>query len=92
LEEAMSKRPTDREKLLFKLNRLTDSEIREVLNYISRFETMKRSLPLLEASDDDLVALLSAAYENCRARQVFEWESARRKAEARASTQRDARR
>ena len=84
----MSKRPTDREKLLFKLNHLTDSEIREVLTYISRFETMKRSLPHLEAGDDDLVSLLSGAYENRRARQVFEWESARRKAEVRASTQR----
>ncbi|MFN0107987.1 MAG: hypothetical protein ACKVZH_03965 [Blastocatellia bacterium] len=32
-------------------------------------------------SEDELLALLSSAYENRRACQVFEWEAARRKSE-----------
>ncbi len=85
----MSKRLTDRERLLFKLNRLSDSEVKEVLNYISNLDVRRRDASPAESADDDLVTMLSAAYENRRARQVFEWESARRRAEARAITQRN---
>ena len=84
----MSKRPTDREKLLFKLNHLSDHEIKEVLNYISGLEKTRVASPHPDIGEDDLVALLSGAYENLRARQIFEWESVRRKAEVRASIQR----
>jgi hypothetical protein len=88
----MSKRLTNREKLLSKLNQLSDSEIGELLNYISMMEKGGRGAGNPETSDDELLMLLSAARENRRARQVFEWESARRKAEARASTHRHAQR
>ena len=37
------------------------------------------------AWEDDLVALLSDAQENRRARQAFEWEAVRRRAERRAA-------
>lgn len=86
----MSKRLTDREKLLFKLGHLTDSQVKDVLNYISKLDVRKRDISPSESPDDDLVTMLSAAYENRRARQVFEWESARRRAEARAIAQRNA--
>jgi hypothetical protein len=88
----MSKRLTNREKLLSKLNQLSDSEIGELLSYISTMEKGRRGVGNSETSDDELLMILSAARENRRARQVFEWESARRRAEARASTYRQAQR
>jgi hypothetical protein len=88
----MSKRLTNREKLLSKLNQLSDSEIGELLNFISTMEKSGRSAANSEALEDELLLLLSAARENRRARQVFEWESARRRAEAKASTHRHAQR
>jgi hypothetical protein len=88
----MSKRLTNREKLLSKLNQLSDSEIGELLNFISTMEKSGRSAANSEALEDELLLLLSAARENRRARQVFEWESARRRAEAKASTHRYAQR
>jgi len=84
----MSKRLTDREKLLFKLDHLSDSEVEEVLEYVSIMEAMKRERrqpEYNEPADDDLLAILSGARENLRARQVFEWEAVRRSAEARAA-------
>ncbi len=88
----MSKRLTNREKLLSKLNQLSDSEIGELLNFISTMEKGRRSGANSEAFEDELLVLLSAARENRRARQVFEWESARRRAEAKASIHRHAQR
>jgi hypothetical protein len=84
----MRKRQTDREKLLHKLDRLTDHEIREVLFYVSRLDSPGRDQA--DGGEDDLVMALSGAYENRRARQVFEWESARRRAEVPAVLQRAA--
>jgi hypothetical protein len=84
----MRKRPTDREKLLFKLNNLSDIEIREVLYYIASLETRGPAKSKAELGDDDLTSLLCAAYENRKAQQVFEWEAVRRKAEARGAQQR----
>ena len=81
----MSKRLTDQERLIFKLTHLTDTEIEEVLDFISRMEKKRteRQQREREVIDDDLLAILVSARENCRARQVFEWESVRRRAEAR---------
>jgi hypothetical protein len=91
-EVAMSKRLTDRERLLSKLNHLSDHEVEEVLDFVSSMETKKHELVQRDGADDDLLKTLSSARENRRARQVFEWESARRRAEARASTNSYARR
>jgi hypothetical protein len=97
----MSKRLTDREKLLFKLERLTDPEIEEVLKYISLMENTRPSSPepasieipeIADSFDDDLLASLSAKHENQRARQVFEWESTRRGVEEQTQGYRSARR
>jgi hypothetical protein len=88
----MGKRLTDREKLLFKLDHLSDSEVQEVLDYVSIMEAMKRERAQPEVLEDELLALLSSARENRRARQVFEWDSVRRRADASASAQHYARR
>jgi hypothetical protein len=81
----MAKRITERQRLAFKLDSLTDSEVKEVLDYISIMESMRRAAAAPAAFEDDLIALLADAQENQRARQAFEWESARRRAERRAA-------
>ncbi|HKX33295.1 MAG TPA: hypothetical protein VJ302_36800 [Blastocatellia bacterium] len=85
----MSKRLTDRELLLSKLNYLGDQEIEAVLDFVSQYEAsvQDQAPPEItrEITDDDLIAALSSARENRRAREVFEWEAVRRRAEARAS-------
>lgn len=81
----MAKRLTERQLLALKLDVLNDSEVREVLDYISIMESMRRSSVTDGLWEDDLVAQLSDAHENQRARQAFEWESVRRRAERRAA-------
>lgn len=82
----MAKRLTERQRLALKLDSLNDSEVVEVLDYISIMESMRRATALPGVWEDELVALLADARENKRARQAFEWESARRRAERRAAT------
>lgn len=82
----MAKRITERQRLAFKLESLNDTEVKEVLDYISIMESMRRaSVAPAGAWEDELIALLSDAQENRRARQAFEWESVRRRAERRAA-------
>lgn len=92
----MSKRLTNREKLLSKLNNLTENQIAELLKFVAILEKGRSGdanpetasqIPT-QASEDELLVSLSAARENRRARQVFEWESVRRRAEVRASIHR----
>lgn len=98
----MSKRLTDRERLLHKLQQMSDNEVEDILDYVSLMErttqrhaqrdaskdpkTAPGSMRSPSHSDDELLAMLSAAYENRRALQVFEWETARRRAEVRAGS------
>ncbi len=94
----MSKRQTDRERLLHKLQQMTDSEVEDLLDYVSLMERTKQRLSHRDNPkdqkatnsqmnpDDELLVLLSAAYETRRACQVFEWEATRRKAELRAGS------
>jgi hypothetical protein len=82
----MAKRLTERQRLALKLDSLNDTEVVEVLDYISIMESMRRASLLPGAWEDDLVAVLADARENKRARQAFEWEAVRRRAERRAST------
>ena len=81
----MGRRLTDREKLLFKLDHFTDGEVSELLDYASIMEAMKREISQPDIFEDELLDLLSSARENQRAQQVFEWETARRRAEQRTS-------
>lgn len=69
-----------------KIDELNESETLEVLDYISellsaRHPKSKDKNPI----NDDLIGSLQEAYENKRARQVFEWETARRQNARRAA-------
>ena len=81
----MANTPNQRQFLASKLESLSESEVDEVLDYISAIESMRRSQTLTSALDDELLAALVDARENRRARQAFEWEAVRRKAERRAA-------
>ncbi len=97
----MNTRPTERERLLFKLDRLSETEINEVLDYVTLLESNHNESgnsqsPLFPesapaAADEDVVTVLGAAYENRRARQVVEWEAIRRRADSQASARHYAR-
>jgi hypothetical protein len=81
----MARRITERQRLALKLEHLTDTEVHEVLDYISIMESMRRAQALPGTWEDELVSLLAESKENARARQAFEWESVRRKAERKAA-------
>jgi hypothetical protein len=81
----MAKRITERQRLALKLEHLSDTEVHEVLDYISIMESMRRAAGITGPWDDELVSNLADSKENERARQAFEWESVRRRAERRAA-------
>lgn len=81
----MGKPVSQRQLLAVKLEGLNDSELREVLDYVSAMESLRRAKPAPSAGDDDVLTALADARENRRARQAFEWEVVRRKAEKRAA-------
>lgn len=81
----MAKRITERQRLALKLEHLSDTEVNEVLDYISIMESMRRGASMNLTWEDDLVTLLADSKENARARQAFEWESVRRRAERKAA-------
>ena len=81
----MARRITERQRLALKLEHLSDTEVHEVLDYISIMESMRRAQTLPATWEDELVSLLAESKENERARQAFEWESVRRRAERKAA-------
>ena len=81
----MAKRINERQRLALKLEHLNDTEVREVLDYISIMESMRRAALMPGVWEDELVALLAESKENQRARQAFEWEAVRRRADRRAA-------
>lgn len=82
----MAKRITERQRLSLKTDALTDTEVREVLDYISIMESIRRASVTPGVWEDDLIARLADAPENKRARQAHEWEAVRRRAERRAAS------
>jgi hypothetical protein len=82
----MPKRLSAREKLALKIEALTDTEIADVLEYLALNETTSKAASNLPAWDDELLAVLSDARENRRARQAFAWEAVRRRTERRTNT------
>ena len=80
----MAKRITKRQLLGMKLESLDDVEVQEVLDYLTVIETLRRSRNSA-ARQDDIVELLAEAQENKRARQAFDWEVTRRRAERRGA-------
>ncbi len=81
----MANTGNQRQFLALKLEALSESEVGEVLDYISVLESTRRPKAALLVLDDEFVADLADARENRRARQAFEWEAVRRKAEKRAA-------
>ncbi len=67
------------------INKLNENESLAVLDYISTLLTKRHSRSKNNQSSDDLIVSLSDAYENKRARQVFEWERVRRQIAQRAA-------
>ena len=60
------------------INKLNENETLAVVNYISKLLSTRISNKTEHLTNDDVIASLSDAYENKRARQVFEWEKVRR--------------
>ena len=81
----MGRTVSQRQFLAQKLETLNDAEVHEVLDYISAMQTTRRSRTVSSTWDDEVLSVLADARENQRARQAFEWEAVRRKAEKRAA-------
>ncbi len=85
----MGRTVNQRQFLAQKLETLNDAEVCEVLDYISAMETQResrrRSRTVSPVWEDEVLSVLAEALENQRARQAFEWETVRRKAEKRAA-------
>jgi hypothetical protein len=81
----MANNVNPRQCLALKLEVLSESEVGEVLDYISTIESKNRARTAPSIGEDELLASLADAQENRRARQAFEWEAVRRKAEKRAA-------
>lgn len=69
------------------IDKLNDNETLAVLDYISEILTKRTTKAKSKdnLTNDELIVSLSDAYENKRARQVFEWEKARRQNVQRAA-------
>jgi hypothetical protein len=81
----MANTTNQRQFLASKLEALSETEVGEVLDYISTMESDRRVKTTSGTLDDEVVMDLADARENRRARQAFEWEAVRRKAEKRAA-------
>lgn len=81
----MANNENQRQFLALKLEALSEAEVGEVLDYVSSMESKRRSKTASSVGDDEVVATLVDARENRRARQAYEWEIVRRKAERRAA-------
>lgn len=81
----MGRTVNQRQFLAQKLETLNDTEVREVLDYISTMESTRRTKIVSSTWEDEVLSVLADARENQRARQAFEWEAVRRKAEKRAA-------
>ncbi len=60
------------------IKKLNENETLAVVNYISQLLSTRISKQRENSTNDDLIVSLLDAYENKRARQVFEWEKVRR--------------
>ena len=81
----MANNVNQRQFLALKLETLSESEVCEVLDYVTTMESKKRARMAPSGGEDEFLATLADARENRRARQAFEWEAVRRKAEKRAA-------
>ena len=79
----MAHRTNDRDQLSFLISALSDTEVTDLLEYISDMKTTRTSQRVTEGHDEDVISLLADARENRRARIVHEWDTIRRRAEDR---------
>jgi hypothetical protein len=77
----MGERNSNRQALRLKADTLTETEIADVLDYISIMESLREQATNPDLFDDELMALLVDALENRRARVVTEWDRVRRRAD-----------
>ena len=77
----MGERNANRQALKLKVDTLTETEIAEVLDYISIMESLREQATKPDLFDDELMTLLVDALENRRARVVTEWDRIRRRAD-----------
>jgi hypothetical protein len=82
-ETEMVKRKNNR--VASEIDKLNEHETSAVLDYISDILSTRSPKSLENLPNDDLIVSLSDAYENKRARQVFEWERVRRQNVQRAA-------
>ena len=82
----MANTTNQRQFLASKVEALSETEVGEVLDYISTMESSRRAKITSAGLEDEVVMALADAQENRRARQAFEWEAVRRKAEKRAAS------
>ena len=80
----MAKRITERQRLALKLDNLNDSEVREILDYISIMESMRRAATLPGLWEDELVRSWPTRARTSSP-SSFEWEAVRRRAERHAA-------
>jgi hypothetical protein len=69
---------TENNKIVSEISKLNEHESTAVVNYISQLLSKRLSKSKEPKLNDDLIVSLADAYENQRARQVFEWERVRR--------------
>ncbi len=67
------------------INKLNENETLAVVRYISQLLSTRISKQNDNLTNDDVIVSLADAYENKRARQVFEWEKVRRQNAHRAA-------
>jgi hypothetical protein len=67
------------------IDKLNEHEALAVLDYISELLSTRLPKPKENPLNDELILTLSDAYENKRARQVYEWERVRRQNVQRAA-------
>ena len=60
------------------LDKLNETDTSAILDYTSQLLSTRNQKSKDNSQPDDLIVSLSDAYENKRARQVFEWELVRR--------------
>ena len=71
--------------IVSEIDKLNETDTLAVLDYISQLLSQPKSQSKENPKTDELIVSLSDAYENKRARQVFEWERVRRQNVKRAA-------
>lgn len=71
--------------IVSEIDKLNENDTLAVLDYISELLSKPKSQSKENPKTDELIVSLSDAYENKRARQVFEWERVRRQNVKRAA-------